>query len=331
MRKTNSMADREYGFDWLRAILPFFVIAIHTQAISSFGNLFSSNENVPNIFDVIQFNLLFLAVPAFLLMSLVLFFKKDQSVRDDLLRIYKLFFLYLFWVGLWLLDTKKMPNWDAQGVLIFIIRGGNSIFYYLFTLIFLMSVATLIRKWSINVTWFLLLLTVLCINTAFPILNMLDPRNKLLVAFWNPLLFLSIVFAAKLMVHYESTIKLNKAFIIFISILYILISMTEWATLIHPNHKLLLATEFPSYARVSPMIGAVLLLSISYYIKDKPAHLVMLLSSVSLGLYCVHPFLLDKLSFIGKSYGFPLFFLTISILSILITFGLKKILKQRLI
>lgn len=323
--------DYEYGFDWLRALLPFFVIAIHTNAVSSFGNLFLVETKLPNIFDVIQFNLLFLAVPSFLLMSLFLLFKKQRSSQNDLFKIYKLLILYVFWVGLWLLFTKKVPSWDFFGVSVFIIRGGNSIFYFLFTLVFLTSVASLIRKFSHNATWFFLLLSLLLINISFPIINMLEPRYKNLVAYWNPLLFLSIVFAAKLMVHYESNIRLNKKFILIIFVVYFFISIIEWTTLMHPNHKLILATEFPSYARVSPLIGAVLLLSISFFIKCKPATPVIILSSLSLGLYCVHPFLLVKLGFLKSAYGSSVFFVTVSLVSILLTIGLKRILTERLI
>lgn len=264
-------------------------------------------------------------------MSLFLFFKKQQSIIDDLLRIYKLIILYVFWVGLWLLFTRKIPSWNGPEIVEFIIRGGNSIFYYLFTLVFLTIIASLVRKWTIRGTWLLLFCFIVLINITFPILNMLDPRYMKLVAFWNPLLFLPTIFAAKLMVHYQKIIKTNKMVIFMIGIIYLLISTIEWGSFIHPNHKLILATEFPSYARASPLVGAIMLLSLSFYLKDRPSRPITLLSSVSLGLYCVHPFLLETLDFIRNLHGEPAFFFTISFLSILLTIGLKQILKERLI
>jgi len=136
-----------YGFDYLRAILPFFVIAIHTRFVSAYGNLFSDGRAGINIFDVVQYNLLILAVPSFFIISLFLFFKKKQtSKKEDIARIYKLFVLYVFWMSLWVLIKKPPHPSDISHAVMFMVRGGNSIFYYFFTLIILTAISIFVKK-----------------------------------------------------------------------------------------------------------------------------------------------------------------------------------------
>lgn len=329
--KDMSVSYHYNGLDYLRAFLPLFVVAIHTRLASTYGNL--SNHEIPgiNVFDIVQFNLFMLAVPAFFLISLFLFFRKTQtSTKYDVQRIYELSVLFVFWSGIWILINHTYPERNPADIIIFIVRGGSSIFYFFFSLVFLTVLASFTKNISVRLTWIFLgfssFMTIL-----FPVLNIYDPAYKYLVAYWNPLLFVPCVFAAKLIAFHEDRLKFRNKTLVIILILYILISVIEWLTLMHPNHELVLATEMPSYARFSIIVGASLLVITSLQITRKPSRIITIMSSAALGVYCVHPFLLSRFVFVKSAGGTVGYFLVVTVASLSITLILKKLFCVRLI
>lgn len=318
-----------YGFDYLRAVLPFFVIAIHTKALSSFGAIYNGKFS-PNLYDIIQFNIFYAAVPVFLVISLFLIFERKSQLSRELTRSYHLFLLYAFWAGLWILYSGSRPTLSITGLLIFLITGGQSIFYFLFSLACLSLIAIAIRKLPIHWSWICLGIS-LFFQGLWPILNMHHTHFKYLVAHWNPILFIPCVFVAKLLSDYKPVILEKRGLSLIILFLAIISAMVEWRTLIHPNHAIILATIFPSYARISPILSAACIVMVALAIRKKPNRLILSLSSMSLGLYCVHPFLESSLSKITGDDGVGHFFLLASVLSLVGTLALKQIFKARLI
>lgn len=332
MKTTPNPPNHYAGFDYLRAILSLAVIAIHTNLLTSHGK-FSQEEAGINIFDIVQFNLFFLAVPVFIIISLFLFYKKSGTPSQDRRRIYQLIILYIFWTSLWILFKDTRPRDGIDQVLIFIMRGGKSIFWFFFSLTFTTALAALTRKLPLRLTWMALCVSLLAI-TIFPILNMYEPAYRYLVAFWNPLSFVPYVFAAKLFVYYENTIKSHRRIQLILLVAFVALCSIEWLTLIHPNHRLVQFVEIPIYSRVSVAVGASLLFIASLQIHRQPPKVVKVLSSASLGLYCIHPFLVALTPTIRDEavglYAIA-YFLLIAAASLATTYLLKQVLQARLI
>lgn len=325
--------DRYYaGFDYLRAILSLAVIAIHTNLLTAHGK-FSLEETGINIFDIIQFNLFFLAVPVFLLISLFLFYKKNGTLLKDGRRIYQLVILYVFWTSIWILFKDTRPRDGIYETLIFLMRGGKSIFWFFFSLTFTTALAAVTRKLSPRLTWIALCISLFVI-ALFPILNMADPAYQYLVAFWNPLGFIPYVFAARLFVYYENIAKSHRSIQLILLVTFIALCCIEWLTLIHPNHRLVQFVEMPIYSRVSVAIGASLLFIAALKIQSSPPRFIQLLSASSLGLYCTHPFLVALTSGIKTEVvGLQAitYFLAITAASLALTYILKQVFQARLI
>lgn len=84
-----------YGFDWLRAICCVMVVLWHSSAL----DLLNNNPSLIIIKNIINFNILLLAVPIFIQISLILFLKKRKVKAKYFLesRIPRLLSLYTFW------------------------------------------------------------------------------------------------------------------------------------------------------------------------------------------------------------------------------------------
>lgn len=333
MSNTQRSSSYYAGFDYIRAVLSLAVIAIHTRLLSAHGNLSVDERSGFNVFDIIELNLFFLAVPLFFLVSLFLFYKKQSTLVKDGRRVYQILILYAFWSAAWVLFRDTRPKSGLSEILVFIISGGESVFWFFFSLAFVTLVAALTRKLSTQLTWIALCTSTLMI-ALFPILNMQDANYRYLVAFWNPLLFVPCVFAAKLFVRYEDAFKSRKYIQPALLVIFIGLCILEWLTLIHPNHELVQAIQIPYYARPSVLVGAFILFISALRVRARPPAVIKFLSSVSLGLYCMHPFLISLTSEIGRrAVGIEAiaYFLCITAASLAATYLFKSILRERLI
>ncbi len=332
MSNTRNRSSYYAGFDYLRAILSLAVIAIHTKVMSAHGRFSVDELSGINVFDIIHFNLFFLAVPVFFTISLFLLYKKDEALSKSGRRIYHFFILYVFWTSAWILFKDTRPGDGLADIVIYILRGGKSIFWFFFSLVFVTALAAFTKKLSTQLTWIALCASIVMV-ALFPILNMQNPGYRYLVAFWNPLLFIPYVFGAKLFVHYEETLKSAKHIPTLLLIAFVALCSVEWATLVHPNHELVQVVQLPLYARVSVVIGAFALFIAFLQVKGQPPRVIKVLSSASLGMYCVHPFLIELTKAIrNESTGLNavIYFLAIATASLIMTYFLKQIFQARL-
>ena len=333
MSSTQKHSNYYAGFDYLRAALSLAVIAIHTKLLATHGNFSFDDRFGINVFDIVHFNVFFLAVPVFFIISLFLFYKKDESLLKSGRRIYHLLVLYVFWTGTWILFKDTRPDDGILGIILYIMRGGKSIFWFFLSLTIATVLAALTRKLSTKLAWIALALSTLAV-ALFPLLNIYDPTYRYLVAFWNPLQFIPYVFAAKLFVHYENVLSSGKRIQFMLLMLFVVLCCVEWATLVHPNHQLVQIVQIPLYTRVSVVAGASLFFVAALQIKRPPPSFIKALSSASLGMYCVHPFLISlTLTIRNEVTGIAAiaYFLAIAIASLMLTYGLREVLRQRLV
>ncbi|WP_373529219.1 acyltransferase family protein [Nostoc sp.] len=144
--------ERNHSLDVLKALSIVFVFIWHLRPFQ-----FIINDSTPvtvHIFAKIlrdfELQLSLTAVPIFYIVSLYLFFQKSDSVKYFQRRITKLIKIYLFWVIVqnifFISATRTIPSFSWK-----IITGlqpslptvGDSVFYFLFNLICLTSLAFL--------------------------------------------------------------------------------------------------------------------------------------------------------------------------------------------
>ena len=127
-----------YGFDYLLAIMCLFVVAWHTFLFGRPGVLdptsFQSHQIL--ISDIINFNLLLVAVPVFYLVSLFLSGVRVTDKAKPLQRLDGFVYLYIFWMALWIVEIGYASlTRDVHHTVYILASGGGSPMYYILYLI----------------------------------------------------------------------------------------------------------------------------------------------------------------------------------------------------
>ena len=342
-------SPRWHGIDYLRAFMSLAVIAWHMRLFgtSSLFDLNGYSTHRIQFSDIINFNLLLLAVPVFFLISIFLQIEKCLKRSPDFWgRIERLTYMYFFWIGIFLIickiEGKFSLLWPDTGLkaVLFVISGGKSLFYFLFSLILLTILSQLSMRQPLIqqkiLAFFFLVLLWVC-----PAIVVRYDAFHLLTAFWNPLNFLVYVYIARLVYHYIGNNPhfihsiLFKKVLLFIFILFVISATCEWSWLRGINNFEYDGYAFPSYTRLSVALGATFLFLLSFTIRRPPCFIIKLLSEYSLGLYCLHGFVIvyyyHLLSFIDPTMNrFLDFFLILSI-SLALSILLRRVFRKGLI
>lgn len=338
----NPSGKRWHGIDHLRALMSIAVVAWHVQLFGT-SRLFDANGYLPQgieVSDILNFNLLLLAVPVFFLISLFLLNEKWSRGHLRLFaRVERLFYLYCFWVGidvlLYRLENKLSIIWpDSITKLgLFIVTGGYSLFYFLFSLILLTFISYAFYKFPPVTHW-----TLLAISTAlmwiFPYIVTKNNNFSFLTAFWNPFNFLPYVFVSRL-----TTIHLQKRKGWLYSIhckrivwgalcLCMISAVCEWHWFRNISNFEFNGYAFPSYTRIAVVSGATFLFLTSFYIRRPPCACIRFLSDYSLGIYCLHGFagwyLIKFKTEMGLSIHVLIEFLSVMTVSLLLSVILRR-------
>ena len=201
-----------------------------------------------------------------------------------------------------------------------------------------------ILKLHRNLLWVLLFLTMVyfiwvpagIICHVPPIsLNDYEPSP---IVYWNPINFLPYVLIASLTGYYYSlqerfdiSSKKYVRMILCLLFLFLLSSCCEWKWISHASHQVH-GGYIPSYMRLSVVIGACLLFLLSLSIKRRPGKIISFFSKHSLGIYCLHPFVIGFLEgYVGRPKGDFIYFLGVISLTAIVSFFTKRAFEQRLI
>jgi hypothetical protein len=300
------------GFDFLRAIFSIAIVADHTGLFA-----LATIQGSSTITKLLYANFSYIAVPVFFQISLFLFDLKSKRGSLWMLfkhRIARLVYLYLAWVisfislKIFLTERSagitKLANLNIRGWLELITSGGNSPFYFFFSLIFLTSLAALFLLifTKIDNTSFVAklnywLLGICCISIfSSSIVNLISIHsevnplvstvNNLVQWNYNPLNFLPYIFTAAIVANEfdrgdftsrtpELKFKLWGLFGLFLAF-----TLLEWIFL----------DRLMNYSRLSLVFGSWLLLDLALLSTRKVPTPVRFISEHSLGLYAVHLF-----------------------------------------
>jgi Acyltransferase family len=351
------------GFDFLRAIFSIAIVADHTGLFT-----LATIQGSSTITNLLYVNFSYIAVPVFLQISLLLFYLKSKRGSLWILfkhRITRLLYLYFAWVvsfgllrifltegsaGIAKLATLSTREWSES-----IVSGGNSPFYFFFSLIFVTNLAALFawickkigNKSSVVTTTSYLLLGI-CGIAIFTcsIVNLLpidiyrngriDPlvSRAINIIQWNynPLNFLPYIFTAAIVADEfdrgeltsmtpELKFKLWSLFCLFLTF-----TLLEWSLLDRLMH----------YSRLSLVFGSWLLLDLALLSTRTVPTPVRFISEHSLGLYALHLFFThiilasqpNSLSFLSDlipGLNILIEFLLVICGALMLTFLMKKI------
>lgn len=295
------MKERIPGFDYIRSIMSIFVVIWHFGGLGQ-SLIFSHNEYANHIFslsDLINFHVLLLAVPLFIIVSNFLFFINIPTVEILKRRSKRLLVLYSFWLcafAIFIYGIRGLENFipDSLSSLFFNILSAWHTNYYFFISLLITTLLTYFLSSLSN------RIVISCFIISCLILFLLPILTKAissypLSAFWNPLNFIPYAPAAILISRFRIDIEKRKYLTIFVAgLLSVIFSIIEWHIDVSDIYFQGQPSAFPSYTRVSIVFATIIVLIIALDSRIKVNRIILFMSKHALALYCLHQFFLVK-------------------------------------
>jgi Acyltransferase family len=286
------------GIHWLRAIFSVAVVAWH---INSFGAslIFSKADYRRHVFvfsDLINFHVLFLAVPIFFLISCYLYARKNPSVQYCRKRLARFAMLAVFWTiaGMACYGGHHMLSLlcpkSLQAFLTTVISAAQTPYYFFVSLIILTVVTHIASKLStrVNSMLFILACALIFVLAKASIAFSLPALN----IFWSPMNFVPYPFAAIVMARNEARLFSGDSRLFIIAAFFaaaILASLYEWRFGVNEIFFDIQAFAMPAYARLSVVFLSVSLFAAVMTRRIGTNRIIEFMSGQSLALYCLHP------------------------------------------
>jgi peptidoglycan/LPS O-acetylase OafA/YrhL len=336
------MHNHIYGFDYLRAILSIFVVVWHMGSIGS-SSIASPSfaEHDLSFVDVVNFNLLLLAVPSFFLVSFYLYAASPRSLSSAFDRFMRFTILYVFWVLAYSLyvggfsylsSTAEFFKSSVLNAVFVFFSGARSTYYFFASLIVLVLVAHLCLK--IRAIGLLLMLGLaLTMQALLPLVSS-HQQNFIYSVYWSPFNFLPYVFLGILLVVQKHFVaEYRKFLIIGFVICYLFASFLEWRYLLDSVH---LSTGYamPIYARASLVFGAGVTVLVCLGCSSPCGPILRFMSKYSLALFCIHPFLMlniNKLIDVQDVWGQIIKIVIVILGSYALAFMIKPFLSKKVL
>lgn len=331
------------GFDYLRFFFMIMVLFAHTDFFAYFGNQYEKNHGSgANIWDVLYLQIQSCAVPTFVLMSMVLFCVKKPTWSRAWNRIVKLAYLYGFWVGAWVVYSGLRPEPTFYGVFEFIIRGGGWVLYTFAVLMLMTPMCCVAERMAKINSWIGPLLGVLIVLGTFAYL-IEDLKWTRKMYYWVPTCFVMAPFFGFWLspkIHaLRSSAKLRwKVAGVFLLLAFIS-AWFEWRYSAAEQRHLHWRSFLPKHARPSVHLTAVAVIVLSLAVQTKAPRWVLFFARNSLGVYCLHPFILrgvaqpviDFVSPVAPDFAILAAVVVVALSCSLLTEFLRKAFKERLI
>lgn len=294
--RSNGDQNKITGFDYLRVLFMISVVTGHANLMVAWAAALEKLLGPgPNICDFIYFYLQSIAVPTFALISTILFCLKPITWEYTAVRIKKLSILYVFWVGVWVYCTRPSVEMTFLGVTEFLLRGGGWQFYFIVILMFMTVQAALITRLPrYGRTAFFALCVLLLI--AMEAYVTIDYRWTKYSYYWVPLCFVLLpsfaVWIKERLPELRANAKSRWMWIGVMVVLGIFFSVIEW----HFSAPRELLDEqrrwIPKHARFSIHLVALAVVIMALGIRREPGAIIRFLAKNSLGIYCLHGFVL---------------------------------------
>jgi surface polysaccharide O-acyltransferase-like enzyme len=305
------------GFDYLRTVFCLVVVFVHLFPSGPGEHGSNHGENLTN---ALQYNFASLAVPVFLQISLFLFYKNRMSKGSDYLtksRLPSLLKPYLLWTLAYAFINNTFSSFDLASpkyILLFLITGGYSIFYFFFSLLILTACAEMIIR-LLHVKAFLtensigLYYLLFIISSVLTLVFQISPY-KGFTEIWNTFNFMPYVFSSFIILHdfrqAPERPGLSKVKLSLLATAYLVFACAEWKYLPGLSSAGLWEGLLPPYTRLSLVFGAWTLTYAALLYAPQTSPIVRKISSCSLGIYCLHPFLTPIIeSLVNQIWSLP--------------------------
>jgi len=301
---TATSARRRFaGIDYLRAVFSVCVVVVHLGYVSP-SAIFDEERYADHTFtwsDFVNFYLLCLAVPVFVLISTYLYALKPTDSAGLGRRLGRIVRLLVFWSVLYQIFfytgygfPKLIPH-DAHGLTLYLITGGNTVYYFFISLAVVTVVTHGVRDLPSATVWALFALSTLLVG-VMPILHeVLRPQTAwamLLGLHANPLNFLPLAFAGvglTRLVQAEETRLLDRIGIAALG-LGAVAAILDWTVYVDPCFFEVNRFALPAYTRPSLVFLAIAVLVLAVRARPAGNPVIAFMARHSLAVYCLHPF-----------------------------------------
>jgi len=293
--KTSSYIN---GFDWVRA---FMSVAVVTWHLHTFGKSLLYTEKLArfriNLGDLVNFHLVPVSVPAFLLISCYFIARNPTDWPRLRHRLWRLTLLVIFWtimLSIWMNGyggLLKMVPKSPLDLMVTILSANGEFYYFFISLMMCLLMAFASARLSNFWNWILLALS-LTLMFFLPLIAMAT-NQTILIAYWSPLNFLPYPFAAILIFRYQDHLLTNRRSLIFSVLgLLALSAVFAWYEWTHYIQAVFQAEgpALPLLMRVSLVfLGAAIVVIAMWPWRTAPA-VIRFMSKYSLALFVLHAF-----------------------------------------
>jgi len=301
---------RHVGIDYLRAIMSVFVVIWHMGGGGT-SLIFSRERYLEHSFtfsDFANFHVLLLAVPTFIFMSVYLYGLREVNVKALTSRMKRLLPLLILWPVIYALYRGGYDGFVAgfpdsgSGVVKTILTAGNTAYYFFVSLIICTLVAHVFLLLGRRIQLVVVLLAV-GFAIALPYITMATDFYPL-GAYWSPLNFIPLGLVAAYLARSKDLLVGKKLWLLAGSaLLCITFAIVEWRFSVDEVFFEGQISALPTFTRASVLFGVVFVFFLVSSPKLKSFGLVRFMAQYSLGLYCLHLFLLKPAKRLTSSMG----------------------------
>lgn len=329
------------GIEWLRAIFIAFVVSMHLNIAQKFAQA-SGNGHSLTGFDILQSQIFCMAVPGFLLIAVFLQAIKNPEWGKVRAHLIDTVFLCAFWVGGWLVWTHGKPEPGITGLIKYFLKGGGWAFYFFVILLIVHIAYAIIRKVPNKGLWLGLFLTSSLVMVAFLTMALKSHAWTRIETYWWPISFLPIPFMALLLARHWPSLSGNPGLYRKILCSALALSLAagilEWrfAASATIAAELPLRPFLPEYLRLSPLLIAFSVTLAALKLRSAPQW-VRFIARNSLGIFCLHVFILRGLHRMIASVAGPSEWSLVLTLAVVLVGGafatefVRKLFRERLV
>jgi len=289
---------RVVGIDYLRAFFSVCVVAVHLGYISP-STIFDQDEYASHTFtwsDFVNFYVLCLAVPVFVVISTYLYALKPTDGRGLARRLGRILRLLIFWSVAYQIFfytgygfPKQIPH-DAQGIALYLLTGGNTVYYFFVSLAVVTAVTHYARDLPGGAVWALFALTTLVVG----VLPLVHRQTGVIFPglHANPLNFLPLAFAGLGLARLTQAQATRTLDLIGWAALALgaACAVLDWTVYVDPCFFEVNRFALPAYTRPSLVFLAVAVLVLAIRARPPENPVIAFMAYHSLAVYCLHPF-----------------------------------------
>lgn len=307
------MSDRRIeGIEWLRAAMSICVVAWHLAGGGR--SLIFSDRFVEHSFtlsDLVNFHILLLAVPTFVLISNYLLARCNPDAATALHRVRRVGLLLLFWPFMMMLFRGGWDGFVADvpstvnDALVYILSAGDTVYYFFVSLLITNGLTILSNRLSLSINVALFAASVVGVGVV-PFVSIAYDW-PMLSAFWSPINFIPYSFAAIVVWRFvgkdSPPIRAVNAAAVLVFIGCVSAAL-EWRfyanAVFFPGQYF----NFPAYTRPSIILFSVAIFVAALRVRRRVPRVVGAMAKYSLALYCLHMFLVTPMrALLQRSVG----------------------------